>query len=70
VPLIPAQSNGATDAVYTGGAGIPTYGVPGAWRDPDLNGIHGLNERLQVKAVYAGRDYLHDLIKTLANTKS
>jgi acetylornithine deacetylase/succinyl-diaminopimelate desuccinylase-like protein len=69
VPVIPAQSNGATDAVYTGGAGIPTYGVPGAWRDPDLNGIHGLNERLQVRAVYAGRDYLHDLVKTLANTR-
>jgi acetylornithine deacetylase/succinyl-diaminopimelate desuccinylase-like protein len=69
VPVIPAQSNGATDAVYTGGAGIPTYGVPGAWRDPDLNGIHGLNERLQVRAVYAGRDYLFDLIKTLANTR-
>ncbi|RYE71061.1 MAG: M20/M25/M40 family metallo-hydrolase, partial [Hyphomicrobiales bacterium] len=26
VPVIPAMSTGATDAVYTGGAGIPTYG--------------------------------------------
>ena len=69
VPVIPAMSTGATDAVYTGGAGIPTYGVPSAWTDPDGNGIHGLNERLEIKGVYAGRDYLFDLIKTLANTK-
>ncbi len=69
VPVIPATSTGATDAVYTGGAGIPTYGVPSAWTDPDGNGIHGLNERLEIKGVYTGRDYLHDLVKTLANTK-
>ncbi|WP_133366654.1 M20/M25/M40 family metallo-hydrolase [Qipengyuania sediminis] len=69
VPVIPAMSTGATDAVYTGGAGIPTYGVPGAWTDPDGNGIHGLNERLEVKGIYTGRDYLFDLIKVLADTR-
>ncbi|MFA6219012.1 MAG: M20/M25/M40 family metallo-hydrolase [Erythrobacter sp.] len=66
VPVLPAMSTGATDGVYTGGAGIPTYGVPGAWGDPDGNGAHGLNERIQIRAVYAGRDYLYDLVKTLA----
>jgi acetylornithine deacetylase/succinyl-diaminopimelate desuccinylase-like protein len=69
VPVIPAMSTGATDAVYIGSAGIPTYGVPGAWGDPDGNGAHGLNERLEVKAVYTGRDYLFDLVKALANPK-
>ena len=69
VPVIPAMSTGATDAVYTSGAGIPTYGVPSAWSDPDGNGTHGLNERLEIKGVYTGRDYLFDLVKTLANTK-
>ena len=69
VPVIPAMSTGATDAVYTGGAGIPTYGVPSAWSDPDGNGTHGLNERLEIKGVYTGRDYLHELVKTLANTR-
>ncbi len=69
VPVIPAMSTGATDAVYTGGAGIPTYGVPGAWSDPDGNGVHGLNERLNIKGIYTGRDYLFDLIKALANTR-
>ena len=67
VPVLPAMSTGATDGVYTGGAGIPTYGVPSAWLDPDANGIHGLNERLEIRAVYVARDYLFDLVKVLAN---
>jgi acetylornithine deacetylase/succinyl-diaminopimelate desuccinylase-like protein len=69
VPVIPAMSTGATDAVYTGGAGIPTYGVPGTWGDPDGNGVHGLNERIEARALYAGRDYMFDLVKELANPK-
>jgi acetylornithine deacetylase/succinyl-diaminopimelate desuccinylase-like protein len=67
VPVIPAMSTGATDAVYTGGVGIPTYGVPGIWGDPDGNGVHGLNERMEVRSLYTGRDYLFDLVKELAS---
>lgn len=67
VPVLPAMSTGATDGVYTGGAGIPTYGVPSAWGDPDGNGVHGLNERLNIRGIYTARDYLYDLVKTLAN---
>jgi len=66
VPVVPAMSTGATDAVYTGAVGIPTYGVPGAWSDPDGNGTHGLNERMEVRALYVGRDYLYDLVKQYA----
>jgi acetylornithine deacetylase/succinyl-diaminopimelate desuccinylase-like protein len=69
VPVIPTISTGATDGVYTGAAGIPTYGVPGLWVDPDGNGTHGLNERMEVRALYAGREYLFDLVKLLANSK-
>jgi hypothetical protein len=39
------------------------YGVPGLFRDPDGDGIHGLNERISVKVLYDGRDYIFDLIK-------
>ncbi|WP_284124163.1 M20/M25/M40 family metallo-hydrolase [Parerythrobacter aestuarii] len=67
VPVIPTMSTGATDGVYTGGAGIPTYGVPSMWGDPDGNGVHGLNERLEVRAVYVARDYLFELVEVLAN---
>ncbi len=67
VPMIPTMSTGATDAVYLGAVGIPTYGAPGIWDDPDFNGIHGLNERMEVKSLYTGRDYLYDLVKDLAS---
>lgn len=67
VPVIPTMSTGATDAVYLAAVGIPTYGVPGVWGDPDGNGAHGLNERMEAKSLYAGRDYLYDLVKALSS---
>jgi acetylornithine deacetylase/succinyl-diaminopimelate desuccinylase-like protein len=67
VPVVPSMANGYTDATFLGAAGIPTYGVPGAWDDPDGNGAHGLNERIEVRSLYVGRDYLYDLIKAYAN---
>ena len=66
VPVIPSISTGATDGVYLSSVGIPTYGVPSVWTDPDGNGTHGLNERVEAKALYTARDYLYDLVKTLA----
>jgi len=66
VPVIPSMSTGATDGLYLSAVGIPTYGVPGPWGDPDGNGVHGLDERLEVRSVYTGRDYLFDLVKVLA----
>ena len=66
VPVIPSLSTGATDGLYLSAVGIPTYGAPGMWGDPDGNGVHGLNERLEVRSVYVGRDYLFDLVKALA----
>jgi acetylornithine deacetylase/succinyl-diaminopimelate desuccinylase-like protein len=67
VPLIPTMSTGATDGVFLEAVGIPSYGPPGLWSDADGNGTHGLNERMQVEAVYVGRDLLTDLVKTYAN---
>lgn len=63
VPVVPVMANGYTDSTFLTAAGIPAYGVPGAWGDPDGNGAHGLNERLEVRSLYVGRDYLYDLIK-------
>ena len=63
VPVVPAMSTGATDGLYLGAVGIPTYGVPGVWGDPDGNGVHGLNERIEMQSLYVGRDYLTDLVK-------
>ena len=63
VPVVPAMSTGATDGLYLAAVGIPTYGVPGVWGDPDGNGVHGLNERIEMQSLYVGRDYLTDLVK-------
>ena len=66
VPVVPMMSTGATDGVFFGILNMPVYGVPGLFLEPDLNGTHGLNERIRVSSLYAGRDYLFDLAKTLA----
>ena len=66
VPVVPVMANGYTDATFLTAAGIPTYGVPGAWYDPDGNGAHGLDERIEARSLFVGRDYLHDLIKAYA----
>jgi acetylornithine deacetylase/succinyl-diaminopimelate desuccinylase-like protein len=67
VPLIPSMSTGATDGIFLEAIGIPVYGAPGGWGDPDGNGAHGLNERRSVRSVYVGRDFLTDLVKTYAD---
>ncbi|MFC4294154.1 M20/M25/M40 family metallo-hydrolase [Novosphingobium tardum] len=67
VPVLPTMSTGATDGIYLEAVGIPVYGVPSVWANPDGNGTHGLNERVEAGALYTARDYLFDLVKTLAN---
>ena len=67
IPVIPIMANGYTDATFLGAVGIPTYGAPGIWTDPDGNGTHGLNERIEARAVYLGRDYLYELVRTYAD---
>ena len=69
VPVIPTMSTGATDGIFFEAIGIPTYGVPGLWFDPDGNGMHGLNERIEARSLYVGRDYLTDLVKAYAGGK-
>jgi acetylornithine deacetylase/succinyl-diaminopimelate desuccinylase-like protein len=66
VPVVPTLSTGATDGRFTNAAGIPTYGVTGMFTDPDGNGVHGLNERLRVRSLYEGRDFLFELIQLYA----
>ena len=67
VPVTPVMSTGATDGIFLEAIGIPVYGVPGPWGDPDGNGVHGLNERMEARSIYVGRDYLFDLVKAYAD---
>jgi acetylornithine deacetylase/succinyl-diaminopimelate desuccinylase-like protein len=67
VPLVPVMSTGATDGIFLEAIGIPVYGVPGSWGDPDGNGVHGLNEHKGVRSVYIARDFLTELVKLYAD---
>jgi acetylornithine deacetylase/succinyl-diaminopimelate desuccinylase-like protein len=66
-PVVPVLQAGATDGVFLGDVGIPTYGVAGFFYDADLGHIHGLNERIGVASLYEGRDFLFDLVKIYAD---
>jgi acetylornithine deacetylase/succinyl-diaminopimelate desuccinylase-like protein len=66
VPILPTMSTGATDGRFTNAAGIPTYGVTGMFGDPDGGGAHGLNERIRVRSLYEGRDFLFEIVKRYA----
>jgi acetylornithine deacetylase/succinyl-diaminopimelate desuccinylase-like protein len=66
VPLVPAMSTGGTDGIYLESIGIPSYGPPGTYGDPDGNGAHGLNERAAVASVYRGRELLTELVRAYA----
>ena len=69
VPLVPAMSPGATDGIFLEAVGIPSYGPPGGWGDPDGNGAHGLNERRAVQSVLVGRDFLTELVRVYADSE-
>ena len=63
VPNLMIMQAGATDGAFLTPVGIPTYGISGMFVDSDGNGIHGLNERIKVKTLLDGREYLYRLMK-------
>jgi acetylornithine deacetylase/succinyl-diaminopimelate desuccinylase-like protein len=69
VPVVPTLLVATTDARFTINAGIPTYGVNGMFRDPDGSGVHGLNERIRVRSLYEGHEFLYRLVKLYAGGK-
>jgi hypothetical protein len=62
VPVIPSMPAFATDGLHLSAVGIPTYGVPGAWSDPDGREFVGVGIQPQVRVeprladFRAGRD--------------
>lgn len=67
-PIVPNMSTGATDGLFFRAAGIPTYGVNGAWIvSPEDERAHGRDERLPVQSLYDNIDHWTDLIRTLAD---
>jgi len=66
IPLNAAMSAGYTDNRWLRNAGISAYGVSGLFSDPANNGVHGRNERVDVKAVMDSKEFLYKLVKLLA----
>jgi acetylornithine deacetylase/succinyl-diaminopimelate desuccinylase-like protein len=69
LPIVPVMDTGASDGKYLRIAGIPTYGVPGAFQDVDDTRAHGKDERIGVKDFYDGVDFYYELIKSLTGGK-
>jgi acetylornithine deacetylase/succinyl-diaminopimelate desuccinylase-like protein len=70
VTIVPTMLPGYTDGKYLNPAGIPTYGLSGLFEDTEGNYIHGLNERMRVKALMDGRRFLYEVVKLYADAES
>lgn len=66
VPIIPMMTPGATDGRYLNNAGIPTYGMSGMFSTPGETNAHGLNEKIRVRSLYEGRDFLDAIVREYA----
>jgi len=65
VPAFPTMSTGASDAVYTNAAGMPTYAVSGEQYERDDIRAHGKDERNSVEAFYRGVDFYYAFLKNV-----
>lgn len=66
VPVVPAMGTGGTDSLLLRNIGIPSYGVSGLFIEPGDYRAHGLNERIPVKSLYDGQEFLYRLVRELA----
>ena len=64
-PVIPVMETGASDSVYTMGAGLPSYGISGLAIDRDDVRAHGKDERVRVASFDAAADFYYRFLKAL-----
>ncbi len=65
--VVPTMQPGASDAVYTMAAGLPTYGLGGLAVDRDDDRAHGRDERIGMQSFYAGNEFFYRLLQALTN---
>ncbi len=65
-PVIPGMGAGASDSIFTRNAGIPSYGVGGAWEDISDVRAHGRDERRKMDSFYESVEFTHRLMKVLS----
>jgi acetylornithine deacetylase/succinyl-diaminopimelate desuccinylase-like protein len=66
LPIVPSMSAGATDSLYFRNAGVPSYGVGGAFMHPKDSFAHGLNERVPVATIDGALVQWRSLIRDLS----
>lgn len=66
LPIVPAMSTGGTDSRFLIEAGIPSYGLSGNLSEATGSNAHGLNERIRVRSLYEGREFMYRVIKLYA----
>lgn len=67
IAVIPYMDAGASDAIYTSGAGIPTYGISGIAIDVDDVRAHGRDERVGLQSFYTGNAFFYRYMKALTS---
>jgi acetylornithine deacetylase/succinyl-diaminopimelate desuccinylase-like protein len=68
IPVLPFMAAGASDAIYTNAAGIPTYGITGIQIDFDDVRAHGRDERVRVSSFYTGNIFFYRYLKELTGS--
>jgi acetylornithine deacetylase/succinyl-diaminopimelate desuccinylase-like protein len=68
IPIIPVMNAGASDSIYTMGAGIPSYGIGGVAIDFDDDRAHGRDERVRVESYFTSVEFYYMFLEAL--TKS
>jgi acetylornithine deacetylase/succinyl-diaminopimelate desuccinylase-like protein len=69
VPVIPTMAAGASDALYTRAAGIPSYGVNGTWEDFEDDRRHGRDERREVSVFDENLEFTYRLMQALGSSQ-
>ncbi|MBZ5585420.1 MAG: M20/M25/M40 family metallo-hydrolase [Acidobacteriia bacterium] len=66
LPVYPVMDPWASDSLTLRRAGVPTFGVNGAFGELDLGNVHGANERIPVQSFDEGVEFTYRLLKALA----
>ena len=69
VPVIPQMSAGASDSIFSRNAGMPSYGISGAWEDIHDDRAHGRDERREMGSFYESVEFTYRLMKELSAAK-
>lgn len=69
VPVIPVMSAGASDSIFPRDAGIPSYGISGAFQDIHDIRAHGRDERIGEDNFYESVEFTYRLMKELSKAE-